>query len=103
MFYIDYLFTEASSNPSDLHAECQLELVLWCSGCVLHQVHGEDELLEVEGAAAVEAAEHEVTEGLGREIGELSAHTVNHYIPTGLVSPMFSLKCFYQVFINVKL
>ena len=101
MFYIDYLFTEASSNPSDLHAECQLELVLWCSGSVLHQVHGEDVLLEVEGAAAVEveAAEHEVTEGLGRELGELSAHTVNHYIPTGLVSPMFCLKCFYQCYV----
>ena len=101
MFYIDYLFTEASSNPSDCDAECQLELVLWCPGSGLHQVHGEDVLLEVEGAAAVEveAAEHPVTEGLGRELGELSAHTVNHYIPTGLVSPMFCL-C-YQAFINV--
>ena len=84
MFYIDYLFTEASSNPSDLHAECQLELVLWCSGCVLHQVHGEDVLLEVEGAVVVkvESAEHVVTEVLGRDAGgqqlrELSEHRLD--------------------------
>ena len=74
--FIIYLQRQPEATALDLHAECPLELVLGCLG--LHQVHGEDVLLEVEGAAAVEveAAEHLVTELLGRELGELSAHIV---------------------------
>ena len=75
---IIYLSRQAPIHQTVMHAECQLELVLGCISSGLHQVHGEHVLLEVEGAAAVEveAAEHLVTELLGRELGELSAHIV---------------------------
>ena len=75
---IIYLSRQAPIHQTVMHAECQLELVLGSISSGLHQVHGEHVLLEVEGAAAVEveAAEHLVTELLGRELGELSAHIV---------------------------